>query len=323
MSLFLNHFLRTTAYRSPLLRTLVPTIGLAFALQAAFAVPSIALQSDRVYDLSGSVTYLGVTALSLYLPALRARAASTLTSRASEVAPSVLRALGAANWRQLVLSAAVGVWAVRLGAHLFTRILKNGPDSRFDEIKKSPPKFAVAWFFQAVWVSLCLSPILALNALSPALLKSLPLLVTDVLGLSLFVGGLGFEIVADQQKTEWMKQKKEKKHDEDFLTSGLWGVSRHPNYFGESILWSGIAIAAGGVIVRDLGQNGLGLSTLGGRGRLLGVGLAAVSPAFVTFLLTCVSGVPMSEGKYDERYGDREDYKRWKRETPVFIPRFW
>lgn len=173
-----------------------------------------------------------------------------------------------------------------------------------------------------MWVSLCLSPVLALNALSPLLLRTLPVLATDVLGLGVFLGGLGLEVLADRQKDQWMQDKKAKKHDEDFLTSGLWGISRHPNYFGESMLWSGIAIAAGGVLVRDLGQKGLGLSG-GIGGRALAVGLAAVSPMFVTWLLTRVSGVPMSEEKYDKRYGDREDYKRWKSETPVFVPRLW
>jgi len=209
-----------------------------------------------------------------------------------------------------------------VGSHLFARILSHGPDSRFDKIKTSPPKFAVAWFFQAVWVSLCLSPVIALNALSPLLLRTLPVLATDVLGFGIFLGGLGFEVLADRQKDAWMKAKKEKKHDEDFLTSGLWSLSRHPNYFGESMLWSGIAVAAGGVIVRDIGQKGLGLGG-GLGGRAIGVGLAAVSPMFVTWLLTRVSGVPMSETKYDKRYGDREDYKRWKKETPVFVPRLW
>ena len=118
-----------------------------------------------------------------------------------------------------------------------------------------------------------------------------------------------------------MAEKKAKKHDEDFLTRGLWGKSRHPNYFGESTLWTGIATAAAGVMVSGPAQVAMGLGSYGLLGKVAALGLAGVSPAFVTFLLLKVSGVPMSENKYDERYGDREDYKKWKKEVPMFIPK--
>ena len=118
-----------------------------------------------------------------------------------------------------------------------------------------------------------------------------------------------------------MQEKKRKEHDEDFLTRGLWSKSRHPNYFGESTLWTGIATAAGGVLVGNVGQVGMGLAG-GSFGRLVGFGMAAISPAFVTFLLLKVSGVPLSERKYDKRYGGRKDYQEWKKNTPMFIPKF-
>lgn len=165
-------------------------------------------------------------------------------------------------------------------------------------------------------------PILALNSIPHKLLATLPFLtLTDVLGLSLFLGGLSFEIAADRQKNAWVQEKKQKKHDEDFLTRGLWSKSRHPNYFGESTLWTGIAIAAGGVLVSNAGQVGMGLAG-GLGGKALAVAMAGVSPAFVTFLLLKVSGVPLSEKKYDKRYGDRKDYQEWKKNTPMFIPKF-
>jgi len=324
----LSTLLGVTNFRNPFLRTLVPSIAAAFALQGAVAVPSILAQSERFYDLSGSLTYLSVTALSLYLPTLRARAAANLAGKAAPAWPGLvdgLRGTGGANglnWRQVVLSAAVGIWATRLGSYLFQRVLADGKDSRFDEIKKSPPKFAVAFFAQATWVSLCLMPILAINSIPHKLLSTLPLIsLTDIIGLSLFIGGLSFEIMADRQKNAWVQAKKRKEHDEEFLTHGLWSKSRHPNYFGESTLWTGIATVAAGVLVGRVGQVGMGLAG-GVGGKALGLGLAGVSPAFVTFLLLKVSGVPMSEKKYDKRFGDNAEYKRWKRETPMFIPKF-
>ncbi|KAL2075744.1 hypothetical protein VTL71DRAFT_687 [Oculimacula yallundae] len=324
----LSTLLHATNFRNPFLRTLIPSIATAFALQGAVAVPSILAQSERFYDLSGSLTYLSVTALSLYLPTLRARAAATLAGTVKPDFPSLLAAFtgkGGAhglNWRQVVLSTAVSIWATRLGTYLFQRVLADGHDSRFDEIKKSPKRFSVAFFAQATWVSLCLLPILALNSIPHTLLSTLPLLtLTDVAGLSLFLGGFTFEVLADRQKNAWVGAKKRKEHDEDFLTSGLWSKSRHPNYFGESTLWTGIAVTAAGVLASNVGLKGMGLSGMGGVGRLAGLGMCAVSPAFVTFLLLKVSGVPLSEKKYDKRYGDRKDYQEWKKNTPMFIPK--
>lgn len=177
-----------------------------------------------------------------------------------------------------------------MGTFLFSRITaENGQDSRFENIRSSPPKFLGAFFAQATWVSLCLLPVLALNSIPATALSALPFLtLTDVIGVLLYVGGLSFEATADRQKSQWMEEKKNKKHNEDFLTRGLWGKSRHPNYFGESTLWTGIATAAAGVLVTGVGQAGMGLSG-GLGGRLAALAMAGISPAFVTFLLFKVS----------------------------------
>ncbi|KAI9890359.1 MAG: hypothetical protein M1814_004269 [Vezdaea aestivalis] len=321
----LHTLLRATNFRNPFLRTLVPSVTLAFGLQAGVAVPSILAQTEKFYDFSGSLTYLSCTALSLYLPTLRARVAAASTGGPVPAWPSLLGALrgtgGVLNWRQVLLSAAVSIWAARLGTFLFQRVLKDGEDSRFKEIKKSPPKFFAAWMAQATWVSLCLMPVLALNSVPYAAFGGLPaLMITDVVGFLLYIGGLSFEATADSQKSQWVKEKREKKHSEDFLTRGLWSKSRHPNYFGESTLWTGIATVAVGVLTSQAGQVGIGLAGTGA-GKLAGVAMAGISPAFVTFLLFKVSGIPLSEKKYDERYGKRKDYQEWKKNTPVFIPK--
>ena len=167
------------------------------------------------------------------------------------------------------------------------RISSDGHDSRFDSIRNSPPQFLGAFFAQATWVSLCLLPVLAINSLPSSLLAN-PLLLTDILGLLLYAGGISFEIIADRQKSKWVAEKKAKKHSEEFLTRGLWSKSRHPNYFGESTLWTGIAVVAGGVLAGQVGQVGMGLAG-GVGGRALALAMAGVSPAFVTFLLFKVS----------------------------------
>jgi steroid 5-alpha reductase family enzyme len=325
----LTTLLHATNFRNPFLRTLIPSLGLAYGIQAAVAIPSILAKSERFYDLSGSLTYLSCTALSLLLPTLRARHAASLVGAAKPAWPSVLAAFRgqgagvlALNWRQVALSAAVSIWAARLGSYLFMRITKEKEDSRFKEIRQKPLSFFGAFMIQATWVSLCMMPILALNSLPSSTFAALgsSVGVTDVIGLLLYVGGLSFEVAADRQKSRWSAEKAEKKHDEDFLTRGLWSKSRHPNYFGESTLWTGIATVSAGVLMSSPGLMGMGLGT-GIAGKAIALLTAGISPAFVTFLLLKVSGVPLSEKKYDKKYGDREDYKKWKRETPMFFPK--
>ncbi|KAL8990838.1 MAG: hypothetical protein Q9177_000604 [Variospora cf. flavescens] len=324
----LHSILHATNFSRPFLSTLVPSIGLAYTIQGLVAIPSIFAQTERFYDLSGSFTYISCTALSLYLPTIRARAAAAAVGAAKPAWPSILAALagnGSLNWRQVALSAAVSIWATRLGTYLFSRITSdNGTDSRFDNIRSSPPKFLGAFFAQATWVSLCLMPVLALNSLPASLFATLPAAIslTDILGLLLYVGGLSFEVTADRQKDKWVQEKKTKKHNEEFLTRGLWSKSRHPNYFGEVTLWTGIATLAGGVLVSNVGQVGMALAASGLLGKIAALGLAGVSPAFVSLLLFKVSGIPLSEGKYDKRYGERKDYQEWKKNTPMFFPKF-
>lgn len=295
MATLIHTLLNVTNFRNPFLRTLIPSIGLAYGLQAAVAVPSILGQTERFYDLSGSLTYISCTALSLYLPTLRARYAAS-TSATAPAWPKLLASLtstggvSAWNWRQVVLSAAVTIWATRLGSFLFSRITaEDGKDSRFDSIRGSPPKFLGAFAAQATWVSLCLLPVLAVNSIPATTLALLPVVtLIDVLGLALFIGGITLEATADRQKSQWMKEKKEKRHNEEFLTRGLWSKSRHPNYFGESTLWTGIATTAAGVMLSQIGQGGMGFSG-SAVARVGALAMAGVSPAFVTFLLLKVS----------------------------------
>jgi steroid 5-alpha reductase family enzyme len=210
-----------------------------------------------------------------------------------------------------------------VGSFLFSRISSDdGQDSRFNKIRTSPPKFLVAFFAQATWVSLVLLPVTALNALPPKTFASVPTLSPlSVLGVGLWLFGFLFEVTADRQKSQWVAEKKAKKHSEEFLTRGLWSKSRHPNYFGEITLWTGIAVTAASILASHIGQNAIGWSGSVGA-RAAAVAIAGASPAFTAFLLTKVSGIPLSEGKYDKKYGDRKDYQEWKRSTPVLFPKF-
>ncbi|MEM9656608.1 MAG: DUF1295 domain-containing protein, partial [Actinomycetota bacterium] len=107
------------------------------------------------------------------------------------------------------------------------------------------------------------------------------------------------EVVADRQKSTW---RADPANAGTFITGGLWSWSRHPNYFGEFLLWVGIAIIAIPVL------QGWQYLTL-------------LSPVFVYVLLNRISGVPLLERKADRKWGGQEDYETFKANTPVFFLR--
>ncbi|EPE05016.1 3-oxo-5-alpha-steroid 4-dehydrogenase [Ophiostoma piceae UAMH 11346] len=294
----------TQFQNSPLLSNAVPCALAALSIQAAVGVPSTYLvnpPTEKYYDLTGALTNVAVAVLSLYLPRWRQAAAGF--------------SISPLHWRQLALSGAVALWATRLGTYLFRRIMRDGSDSRFEPMRSAPSKLLFAWFAQALWITLCQSPVTAVNAV-----RTLPnrVLWTDILGFGLFFTGLAIESVADYQKSSWVQAKHAKQHDELFMTRGLFSRCRYPSYFGETMLWTGLAVVGAGVLTR-----GSVRTALGGISIATGLAVAAVSPAFTSFILLKLSGVPMSEPKYDKRYGDRADYQAWKRNTPLFFPKLF
>jgi steroid 5-alpha reductase family enzyme len=185
---------------------------LAFAINWVVFVPSYFLQTERFFDLTGSVTYLSLVLVALALP-------------------------GGAGARALLLGGLVATWAVRLGSYLFVRIMREGADRRFDALKPSLPRFLMAWTLQGLWVLLTLS--CALAAMTSA--RPQPLDGFAALGAALWSTGFTIEVVADRQKSRFRANPQNR---ERFIQSGLWAWSRHPNYFGEITLWIGIAILA-------------------------------------------------------------------------------
>lgn len=311
------------------LSTLAPTTGLIFAIQAIFAVPGIVCKTEKYYDMSGGLTFLAASSYALAIPALRARVPlrtaacsllSVISGRASGGnAPQLY------NWRHVALTGAVSLWSIRLSTHLFSRIRKTGHDSRFDTIKQQPSRFSVAWLGQCFWVTFSLLPLTLLAAV-PASALSATVTTTDIAGLALWASGWLFEIAADAQKSRWVEEKKRKLHDEEFLTRGLWGKCRYPNYAGEIALWTGLATVSGGMLMRKSVLTALGWGTTSGLGAVVRIGMVMapfLSPAFVALLLLKVSGVPMSQGKYDKKFGNREDYRKWRNNTPLLLPKLW
>jgi steroid 5-alpha reductase family enzyme len=242
--------------------------GLAFVVQWVAFIPAYIKQTERFYDLTGSLTYIGVTLFALL-------------------------ASGSTDLRSLMLTGLVIVWAGRLGSFLFRRIHREGSDARFDQIKPKASRFLVAWTLQGLWVFMTLCAALAaITTREPTAFG-----VRDVVGLLIWSSGFAIEVIADRQKSAHREARPSR-----FIDSGLWAWSRHPNYFGEIVLWVGVAVIAS--------------STLGGW-----QWVTMVSPLFVAFLLTRVSGIPILEKRADERWGDDPEYQQYKARTPVLVLR--
>ncbi|KAJ7593869.1 hypothetical protein C8J56DRAFT_925405 [Mycena floridula] len=277
-------------------RLLAP-LGTSYALQAVFALIFVPQQDERFYDLAGCLGFLSTTAVSLYYPALKAKFWHGI--------PGPLPALSTFAPRQLLASLALTIWSLRLGSFLAMRVIKAGGDSRFDEVKKQPKKFTYYWMAQATWVMLVGLPVYLCNVI-PAHAHA-PLGIRDYASFGLFAGSLIFEMVADYQKSVWRAKKERKEHEEKFITSGLWSLSRHPNYVGEVGLWTGIwALTATSIQTPYVPKVTLALT--------------AVSPLFTYYLLRNLSGVPPLERAGNKKWGDDPKYQNYKKTVPVFWP---
>ena len=184
---------------------------LSFGINWLVFVPAYLFQTERYFDVTGSLTYLSVVGVAL--------------------------ASGAPDPRALILGTMVAVWAVRLGGFLFARIRRDGGDGRFDILKPSLPRFLMTWTLQALWVLLTVSG--ALAAMTTA--RPEPLGAFAGMGVAIWILGFSVEIISDRQKGRFRADPGNSDH---FIQSGLWSWSRHPNYFGEITLWCGVAIVA-------------------------------------------------------------------------------
>jgi steroid 5-alpha reductase family enzyme len=237
-------------------------------------IPASIGKTERFYDLTGGLTYLTVVGFSLWAGSL------------SEP-PSL---------RELIVSLLVVIWSLRLSFFLYFRIHRTGKDGRFDQLKTSPIRFLVPWTLQGLWVFLTMIVVIVINSQA----DSAPAIgIWDGIGLSMWILGFAIEVIADNQKTVFNT---EPKNQDKWIDSGLWSYSRHPNYFGEILLWTGIAI--------------FGVSCFSGLEKV-----AWISPIFIYILLTKISGTPILDRRAIEKWGDNPEYQIYRDTTPLLIPR--
>ena len=246
---------------------------LAYVIHWIAYIPAYMFQTEKFYDLTGSVTYLSVVWF---------------------VFLSTYKSISL-NFGNLILVLLISIWTIRLGLFLFMRIHKAGEDKRFRSIKTSASQFFMTFTLSGLWVTLC--SMCALVAISSP--EGLVMNALTYVGIILFIIGFGIEIVADNQKTAFRSIEANK---DSFITSGLWSKSRHPNYFGEVLLWFAIAV------ISFSSLEGLQLITL-------------ISPVFTYILLVYVSGVRMLEDMNDKKWADNEQYKSYKKNTPMLFPK--
>ena len=244
---------------------------LAFFIQWVAFVPAFLFQTEKFYDLTGSITYLTV----MWFVYITSNHISGL------------------NISNLIVVLLISIWAIRLGTFLFRRIHKDGEDKRFRTIKTSASQFFMTWTLQGMWVSICsMCAITAISSSDGIIPNNL-----FYIGFALFIIGFSIEIIADRQKTAFRSIEENK---DKFITSGLWSKSQHPNYFGEILLWSAIAV--------------MSFSSLSGTQYL-----TMISPVFTYVLLVYISGVRMLDDMGNKKWGHLEEYRSYKKNTPMLF----
>ena len=246
----------------PLVKNLILLI---FCIQWISFIPAFIFQTEKFYDLTGSLTYLTTVFFTLYIT-------------------------DSGNIADYIIVACIATWAIRLGSFLFMRIHKAGEDRRFRDIKPNFTRFFMTWTLQGMWVSMCLLCVLtALSSYSGIIVNNI-----FYIGLMIFISGFIIEVLADHQKTVFRKNIDNK---DKFISSGLWAYSRHPNYFGEILLWLGIAVMSFSSL------EGFQYFTL-------------ISPIFVYILLVYISGIRMLENQANKKWGHLDSYKKYLKNTP-------
>jgi len=247
---------------------------ISLVIQVLFFIYAAIKKTDVVTDLSYGLTFLLIACV-FYLK-------SGATFQSSPVV--------------IILTLVVIAWSIRLASYLFMRIRKIKKDSRFDKIRGDWKKFAGFWTIQGITVGVVMLGVMIFFNVYTGVDKN-GILPLSIAGLVISLLGIIIEGIADMQQFNFRNNPANKDHWTDV---GLWKYSRHPNYFGEMLMWWGLFV----YILPYLSGANL---------------LAIISPLYITGLLMFVSGVPILEKKNDERYKGNAEYKRYKDSTSLVI----
>lgn len=188
----------------------------------------------------------------------------------------------------------VTIWGLRLTWHISSRKLGKPEDFRYQKWREEWDYFYIRSFFQIYMLQGLFLYIIAYPAVKVINSTETSIGGLGYLGICIWIAGLAFEVIADWQLKKFLQNRNDKNK---IMDSGLWKYSRHPNYFGESVVWVGIFLLAYDVT-----------------GSLLTI----ISPLLITFLIRFVSGVPLLE----KRFEDNSRYQKYAEKTNIFFPWF-
>jgi len=249
---------------------LLITGAVSLGINLLMFIPAFIFKTDTLTDISYAVTFVVVALFGL------------LSGDTSLV--------------KIIYFLAVLLWAIRLGSYLLSRIRKIGKDKRFDGMRENFLLFLRFWFLQGLTVWVVMIPgTLFFNA------NHTDITIVSFIGLAIFLVGLTVEAIADMQKYRFINNPENKGK---WIDTGLWSISRHPNYLGEIMVWVGLYVFV--------------LPALSGWGLIIGL----AGPLFISFMILFISGVPILEKGADEMWGANPAYQEYKKRVGVLLPKF-
>lgn len=256
-----------------LLISLIISVGLNYIV----FILAFILQTDVFTDFTGSVTYITVCLVTLFL-----------NDNFYE--------------RQIIVTACIIAARVYLGLFLGYRAHQRSGDKRFDEIRPYFWKFFIFWTFQIVWAMLTLLPVIYVNSRQ----SETDLYIMDYVILAFFAIGLTFQVLGDIQKFIFKNS-----GSKGIMVTGVWSLTRHPNYFGEMCMWW--SVYAFSVVQWYLTD----------QDDFYWIIITVLSPLFTMCILLFASGIPTAEGKAlkrIEKRGALDDWNEYASKTPPVIP---
>lgn len=262
-------------------------------IQLSFFLISYIFKTDKLFDFAGSINFFLISFIGLYQNGIYDYP------------------------RQAILSIFQMIWSLRLCSFLLIRIIERKGDSRLDKFKGNFLQFLILWMFQILWIWLVSFPIILIIANNQILrIESRGIKETEMsIGIIDYIGwclwSIGFIIESMADHTKYIHQRQASKerlnenvkidkrnnnfksissnfHSHSFLVkSGLWSWSRHPNYFGEILLWIGVSIST----FNGLWNISIPFAIL-----------TLISPLWTIILLCFISGIPISENNYMKKY---------------------
>ena len=240
----------------------------AIAVNMAMFIPAFFLKTDKLTDASYGLSFILVAGIVLFTNPV--------------------------TIPKLILFGMIAIWGIRISAQLLIRVLKTGKDKRFDKIRDNFMRFGLFWLVQGFTVFVVL-----IFSTQYFVLSITPITFMSFIGIILWFTGLSFETIADRQKMTFASNPQ---NAGKWIETGLWKYSRHPNYFGEILLWFGLYIYT--------------WPAIGGSLYLMGL----ISPLYIFFLIYFVSGIPILEKSADKKWGMIPEYQNYKKRTPILIP---